>query len=74
MFSLISKIQQIGMECNDNNLTGYIQYARKQELYRIMWEAHQQLMNSPSFYGEEDWLDEHRRSPYFLEVESKKVV
>lgn len=40
---------------------GFTAWACKQDLYRVKFELDQMLKNSPSFAGEQEWLEEQQR-------------
>jgi hypothetical protein len=53
-------IQKLGYNCTDPHMDGYYQWGQKQKLYQILWETERQLRKCPAFYGEDDWLTEHK--------------
>ena len=59
--SVIDRVQNLGSVMRDNHMDGYNQFGAKQKLYNILWEVERQLKDSPSFYGEDEWLKEHGR-------------
>jgi hypothetical protein len=54
-------IQKLGYNCTDPHMDGYYQWGQKQKLYQILWETERQLRKCPAFYGEDDWLTEHKQ-------------
>ena len=58
--STLEHIQEMGSYIRDPHMDGFSQFNKKQQLYKILWAAQKQLENAPKFYGEEEWLKEHR--------------
>jgi len=59
--SVIDRVQSLGFDMRDKYMDGYTQFGAKQKLYQILWEVEKQLKDSPTFYGEEEWLKENVR-------------
>ena len=59
--SVIDRVQSLGFDMRDNHMDGFFQFGAKQKLYQILWEVEKQLKDSPTFYGEQEWLKENGR-------------
>jgi hypothetical protein len=59
--TIVEQIQAMGWYMRDPNMDGFTQWGKKQELYKILWEAQKQLDSAPKFYGEVEWLEENGR-------------
>lgn len=53
---------------NDPNLTGWVNWPCKQDLYRVKFAVDEMLANTSKFVGEEEWLEEQR-----IEREQKQI-
>jgi hypothetical protein len=59
--SVIDRVQSLGFDMRDNHMDGFFQFNAKRKLYEILWEVEKQLKDSPTFYGEQEWLKENGR-------------
>ena len=59
--SIVERIYEMGSYVRDPHMDGFTQWAKKQDLYKILWTAQQQLEGAPQFHGEEEWLKENGR-------------
>jgi hypothetical protein len=59
IMNILNEIQRLGYDARDSNLTGYVNWPKKQELYKILWATQRQLKMCSTFVGEEEWLAEH---------------
>ena len=55
----VEQIQSLGFDMRDKYMDGFFQFGAKQKLYQILWEVEKQLQDSPTFYGEEEWVKEN---------------
>jgi len=55
------KIYVAGIELNSGKHDGYTSWDVKQDLYRLKWLLNEILEDSPTFLGEEEFLDEHSK-------------
>lgn len=46
---------------NDQNLTGFVNWPCKQDLYRVKFAVDEMLKNTGTFAGEEEWLQEQEK-------------
>lgn len=56
MSQLLNEIHRVGENARDKNLTGYINWPHKQQLYLAQAEIKRQLEMCSTFHGEEEWL------------------
>lgn len=57
---IISDLQRIHRDVIDPNLTGWVNWPRKQELYRVKFALDDMLKNTSTFSGEQEWLEEQQ--------------
>ena len=50
---------------NDPRYDGYVQWGRKQDLYRIKFKLDELIAAGPKFAPEEEWLEEQDRERMF---------
>jgi len=65
---VIADCQQMYFGANDQNLTGWVNWPCKQDLYRVKFAVEEMLANTSNFAGEEEWLEEQR-----IEREQKQI-
>lgn len=65
---VIAECQKIHAGATDPNLTGWVNWPCKQDLYRVKFAVDEMLKNTSSFSGEEEWLEEQR-----VEREQKQI-
>ena len=53
---IISQIYSISRECNSPQNDGYAAFGCKQDLYQIKEVIDTAIRNSPTFSGEQEWL------------------
>lgn len=58
--NILNEIERLGRDARDPNLTGFVNWPKKQELYKILWATQYQLKMCGTFVGEEEWLEAHR--------------
>ena len=46
---------------NDQNLTGFVNWPCKQDLYCVKFAVDEMLRNTSTFVGEEEWLKEQEK-------------
>lgn len=59
--TIVEQIMHMGEYVRDPHMDGFTQFDIKKQLYKILWEAQQQLDGAPTFYDEEEWLKENGR-------------
>lgn len=60
--STLDRIRMLGIDVRDPQMDGYFNFAAKQKLYKILWEAEKELAMCQSFVGEDEWLEEQGRT------------
>jgi hypothetical protein len=63
-----SDLQRIHFAATDPNLTGFVNWPCKQDLYHVKFYLDELLKNTSTFAGEEEWLEEQR-----IENERKQI-
>ncbi len=58
---IISQINSISRECNSSYNDGYTAFGCKQDLYQIKEVIDSAIRNSPTFAGEQEWLQEQEK-------------
>jgi hypothetical protein len=58
--SLLREVWRTSENARDPNLTGFVNWPNKQQLYLAQKEIQKALDNCSSFVGEEEWLTEMR--------------
>lgn len=66
--NIVLSVQRAGYDLSDMNLDGFTQFEVKKELYQIKWAIDQVLQKSPSFCGEEQWLEEQSKQKMWKEL------
>ena len=56
---VISACQKMHHGATDPNMTGWVNWPCKQDLYRVKFAVDEMLKNTGTFVGEEEWLEEH---------------
>jgi hypothetical protein len=57
-------LEEIGhhyTRANDPNLTGWVNWPHKQQLYEIYWAVKDALDQTSHFVGEDEWLEERKQ-------------
>lgn len=65
---IISECQKIHIGATDQNLTGWVNWPCKQDLYRVKFAVDEMLKNTSTFLEEDEWLEEQR-----VEREQKQI-
>ena len=65
---VIAECQRMYLGANDPNLTGFVNWPCKQDLYRVKFAVDNMLEQTSTFFGEQEWLVEQR-----IEQEKKTV-
>ena len=60
MNSLLKEVWRVGENARDPNLTGFVNWPYKQQLYLAQKEIQNQLDQCSTFVGEQEWLLEMR--------------
>ena len=58
---VITACSRMHRGANDPSVTGWVNWPCKQDLYRVKFAVDEMLKNTPTFAGEEEWLEEHRK-------------
>jgi len=58
---VISACQRMYFGATDPNMTGWVNWPCKQDLYRVKFAVDEMIKNSPNFSGEEEWLLEQEK-------------
>jgi hypothetical protein len=68
---VIWEIQKLGLRATDPNLTGWVNWPAKQELYKIYWAVKKELNRCSTFTDEDEWLKEHDEEVFLEKLEGK---
>ena len=60
MDNLLREVIRVGENARDVNLTGYVNWPHKQQLYLAQAEIQKQLSMCSTFVDEKEWLEEMR--------------
>ncbi len=69
--SVLWEIQKLGYAAYDPRMDGYVQFEKKKQLYKILWAVEEQLSRCSTFYGEEEWLQEHAEDVFLEKLKGK---
>ena len=58
---VISACQKMHHGATDPNMTGWVNWPCKQDLYRVKFAVDEMLKKTGTFSGEEEWLEEHNK-------------
>lgn len=58
--NVINELGKMYMGANDPYVTGWNNWPCKQDLYRVKFALDDLLAKTPTFTGEEEWLEEQR--------------
>ncbi len=58
--SVINELGKMYMGANDPHVTGWNNWPCKQDMYRVKFALDEMLAKTPTFAGEEEWLEEQR--------------
>jgi hypothetical protein len=56
-----SACQKMYHGANDPNMTGWVNWPCKQDLYRVKFAVDEMLRNTGTFAGEAEWLEEQEK-------------
>ena len=68
---IIWEIQKLGNRATDPNMTGWVNWPAKQELYKIYWAVKKQLNKCSTFVDEDEWIREHEEDVFLEKLEGK---
>lgn len=68
---ILWEIQKLGNKATDPNMTGWVNWPAKQELYKIYWAVKKQLNRCSTFADEDEWLREHDQDVFIEKLEGK---
>ena len=54
---ILWQIEDYGHYLRDMRNDGFSQFEVKKKLYEILWSTKKQLENSPTFVGEDEWIN-----------------
>lgn len=57
----LDRIHDLVYYCTDPRMDGFSQWAKKQELYEILWAVEDGLKKCPTFSVEDEWLKEKNK-------------
>ena len=58
---IIGVCQRMYYGANDHNLTGWVNWPCKQDLYRVKFAVDEMLRKTGTFAGESEWLEEQEK-------------
>jgi len=58
---VIADCQRMYYGANDHNMTGWVNWPCKQDLYRVKFAVDEMLEKTGTFAGEEEWLREQEQ-------------
>ncbi len=58
---IIRQIRALGRECCNGHNDGFTAFGLKKDLYQIQLILENELKNSPTFVGEEEWLTQQQK-------------
>jgi hypothetical protein len=58
---VIGACQRMYMGANDHYMTGWVNWPCKQDLYRVKFAVDEMLLNTGTFAGEEEWLEQQEK-------------
>jgi hypothetical protein len=59
--NITSQIHTLSRECSSSNNDGFTAWGCKQDLYQIKEVIDAAIRNSPTFAGEQEWLQEREK-------------
>ena len=59
--NVISECRKMHSGATDPNMTGWVNWPCKQDLYRVKFAVDEMLARTPTFSGEEEWLEEQEK-------------
>ena len=65
---IICQLEMCSAQMNSLRNDGFTTWGCKQDLYRVQFALEYMLKNSPSYYGEQEWLEQQQ-----LERDRKQV-
>jgi len=66
------EISKLGHRARDPNMTGWVNWPAKQDLYRIYWAVKKELDKCPNFVDEDEWIREHEQDVFLEKLEGKQ--
>jgi len=58
---VIADCQRMYMGAADPNMTGWVNWPCKQDLYRVKFAVDEMLKNTGDFIGEQEWLEQQQK-------------
>lgn len=68
---LLWAIESLGWKVTDPRMDGYNQFEHKKKLYEVLWKVSRELNKCSKFYGEEEWINEHKQDVFINKLEGK---
>jgi hypothetical protein len=68
---VISACQRMHHGATDPNMTGWVNWPCKQDLYRVKFAVEEMLKNTDKFAGEAEWLEEHNKEQVWKALNAK---
>lgn len=59
--NIVNQLRSCGYAMNDPRMDGFITWGCKQDLYTVKFILEEILENSPTYAGEQEWLDERAK-------------
>jgi vancomycin permeability regulator SanA len=64
------QLTSAGVEVSSPFNDGYTSFYVKQDLYRVKWLVDSILEQSPSFAGEEEFIEEHKKDVFWRKLKA----
>lgn len=71
---VIGACQKMHQGATDPNMTGWVNWPCKQDLYRVKFAVDEMLKKTSTFAGEEEWLEEHDKEEVWKALNEMRNV
>ena len=71
---VIGACQKMHRGATDPNMTGWVNWPCKQDLYRVKFAVDEMLKKTSTFVGEEEWLEEHDKEEVWKALNEMRNV
>jgi hypothetical protein len=68
---VLRQVSSMKYAATDPNMTGWVQWPIKQDLYRLKWAIDQALDDCPTFVDEPEFLEEHNKQVMWKALNEK---
>ena len=68
---VINECKKMHWGATDPYMTGWVNWPCKQDLYRVKFAVDEMLANTPTFTGEQEWLEEQAKLKTFNILKDK---